>query len=258
MSILDTEDEENIPSLGDTDGSVREADPGISTKGEAQEERRKEGRRATDQPVALPDDAPSTGTVDGLSTEPPSFPGGVLVDSPIEQLTLEQKLLSSLRGKRVIESPSKAGGNYYRSRLVLEPDGNTEPLLSLMASLKFPGWDRKVLRAYWVDANPTNETFSNVGLATIPGRVKPGRARGNQYGAPSGSKEYWKKYREQNKDKLSAYYKTRRAVNRIERERYREIMSGRTVAGTPERIEAVQESRLDDIFQMVKEEKAKP
>jgi hypothetical protein len=102
---------------------------------------------------------------------------------------------------------------FKMSRLAVLVDGSTIPVLDLLAKKKFGTWEEDQF-PFWVDGDRTNETLSNVGLAT-KASSGAGRTR-SALGVPAGTKEYMKLWRERNKEKVKAaqtkYTEKRRAV----------------------------------------------
>jgi hypothetical protein len=102
---------------------------------------------------------------------------------------------------------------YTASRLAVLQDGSTMPVLQLLAERKFGKWEEEYF-PFWVDGNRRNETLGNVDLATRASRVaKRARRARNSFGVPAGTKEYMKKWRAANKDKVrtaQSQYATRR------------------------------------------------
>jgi hypothetical protein len=74
-----------------------------------------------------------------------------------------------------------------------------------LAKTKWPGVDLSALKLYWLDANMENERLDNIGILMgqpTPEPAKRGKPAGNKYGAPAGTPEYYRAWRESNRDKL--------------------------------------------------------
>jgi hypothetical protein len=103
---------------------------------------------------------------------------------------------------------------YTASRLAVLPDGTTVPVLFLLAKQKFGTWPEEQF-PFWKDGDRTNEMLGNVELATRATRPKRGTQK-NKFGVPAGSKEYMKRYREENRERVrdsqKRYTLKRRAV----------------------------------------------
>ena len=93
---------------------------------------------------------------------------------------------------------------YTTSRLVIQPDGTTVPVLRLLALEKFGPWQEIEFEPIWKDGNWTNETWGNVMLLE---RLSEVRDRRSTYGVPAGTPEYYRRYRKANKDKVAAAQK---------------------------------------------------
>jgi hypothetical protein len=93
------------------------------------------------------------------------------------------------------------------SRLAILADGTTAPVLLLLGRKRYVKITREQV-LYWIDGDPSNETLANVGLAT---RSATGRRPRSSYGAPSGTREYMKAWREKNGERVRAAQKRWRA-----------------------------------------------
>lgn len=90
---------------------------------------------------------------------------------------------------------------YRRSRLAILNDGTTMPVLELLAREKFMKWEEDQF-PFWVDGDYHHEVPENVGLAT---RSSNGETRQrSSLGVPAGTKEYMKRWRERNKERVQA------------------------------------------------------
>lgn len=111
-------------------------------------------------------------------------------------------------GERKLVEPLSYRKQWTASRLVLMDDGTTTPLLTLLAEAKFGPWDPKTHIAVWTDKNCTNESPDNVSLVELSS-IGSGRGRMSKFGIPSGTKEYFRRYAQENREKLREYRKTR-------------------------------------------------
>jgi hypothetical protein len=108
-------------------------------------------------------------------------------------------------GDRPLIDPPRLRRTWSNSRLVIQEDGSTIPLLHILAEHKFGPWDASSQRPFWKDMDWTNECLDNVALTGVFGS-RPQRPK-NTSGFPSGSPEYYKWYRTQNKDKVRQWAK---------------------------------------------------
>src|SRR5262245_44696420 len=122
------------------------------------------------------------------------------------------KHAEKLIGTRKVIFPLASNPNAREwSRLVVMDDGVPEPILHLLAKTLNPGWDPRKQIAYWKDANPTNDAITNVGFADIDlHRRKPKASRYGKAGTP----EYYKAYREHNRERLNDYHRSHGARQR--------------------------------------------
>jgi len=104
---------------------------------------------------------------------------------------------------------------YTASRLAVLKDGSTRPVLLLLAERKFGTWPEEKF-PFWLDGDRTNETLENVDLATRPSRptAPSGKRAKNPYGAPAGSREYMRRWRTANRERVNASQKTYAANRR--------------------------------------------
>ena len=99
--------------------------------------------------------------------------------------------------------PLSRRSTFRSSRLAVLHDGSTTPVLELLARRKFPsGWSEEQF-PFWLDGDRTNETLENVGLATRASTGRSGRQR-SALGVPSGTKEYMRRWREANRERVHA------------------------------------------------------
>lgn len=122
----------------------------------------------------------------------------------------EVRQLVEREGLELFDPPSWRK-QWTASRIVRTREGFTLPLLWFLAERKFGAWDPKEWIMYWKDKDAQNESLENVERT----KAKTERqTRVNPFGAPSGSPEYMKAYREQNRDKVRAYHRKRYAKSR--------------------------------------------
>jgi len=92
------------------------------------------------------------------------------------------------------------------SRLAVLKDGTTAPVLALLCERKFGAKLPEGKHPFWMDGNYRNELLSNVDLATAP-TLKRERPTPNRFGVPSGSREYMRRWREENRENVRAAQK---------------------------------------------------
>jgi hypothetical protein len=135
--------------------------------------------------------------------------GGIMSE---KELTLpEVGALLQAEYTQVLEPVSRRR-TWTTSRLGVRRDGSVEPVLLLLARLKYGTWDPEVQYPYWRDKNWQNETWENVVLADMQARRR--HTSMNPYGVPSNTPEYWVRYRERNAEKLREYHRKRYERNR--------------------------------------------
>jgi hypothetical protein len=117
--------------------------------------------------------------------------------------------------KRGFAEPVAKRSAYTTSRLAVLEDGTTKPVLLLLAAKRFGEWDGETHFPFWLDGDYLNETCENVGLATRPHRAPQKRLPRSAYGAPAGSREYMRAYRERNRQRIR---ETQRVYNAKRRE----------------------------------------
>ena len=105
---------------------------------------------------------------------------------------------------RIVPPISLTGSKYYRSRLIVNEDGTTTPVLVYLAQRRYGGYNIKTHRPFWIDGDFTHEEEENVGLVEVGVDASP-RPRRSSYGVPSGTLEYQRKYREANRERLRGY-----------------------------------------------------
>jgi len=113
------------------------------------------------------------------------------------------EVLQLVAGREVLDAPSYKK-LWTASRLIRLDDGSTLPLLWIIAEAKFGPFDPKTHMPFWKDKLCTNESFENVELLEISSEH---RTRQNPYGVPAGTREYMKRYRAANKEKVKGYHK---------------------------------------------------
>lgn len=107
-----------------------------------------------------------------------------------------------LEGKKIIDPP-RLRRTWQNSRLVIQEDGTTLPVLHVLAEHLFGPWDPHTHYPVWKDMDWTNESLENVQLASRFGS-RPKRPK-NASGFPSGTPEYHKWYRTQHPEKQKEY-----------------------------------------------------
>jgi hypothetical protein len=131
------------------------------------------------------------------------------------------KVISLIGGRQLLE-PRAYRSKWHTSQLVVMEDGSTLPLLWLIASDKFGPWDPDTLTPYWINGDYTNANHDNVELSNKPAER---RSRNTSYGAPAGTKEYYRAYNMKNRDKQNAYQRRRYQKIRQERIELRNLKS---------------------------------
>lgn len=128
-------------------------------------------------------------------------PGEATRSVPKELPTVEEVLA---RYASVMQPVNPSSKSWSSSRLCLGNDGTIISVLQVLAKEKYgEHYDPELHLAYWADKDWTHETWGNVRIAT---RNRGNIRRGNPYGAPSGTKEYWKAYREKNAERVKGYH----------------------------------------------------
>ena len=128
----------------------------------------------------------------------------------------DERVAAVLSGKKVLDPISKRK-KYTTSRLVIQPDGTTVPVLRLVALEKFGPWSEVEWEPIWVDGDWTNETWDNVKLIE---RLVETKSRNSRYGVPAGTPEYYRRYRKANKDKVA---RAQKKYNDRKRDALREL-----------------------------------
>jgi len=146
---------------------------------------------------------------------------------------------------RPVREPLGKAKQWTRSRLVTTDVGDI-PLLYLIAKEVFGDLLTDDVIPYWRDKDWTNESMDNVALMKLPSaKVK------SKYGAPAGSPEYQRMYRQEHKAKLNAYHRERGRTIRAEAKAYREAQTNVVQAVRPDIATAVSEG--EDLFAKLKE-----
>lgn len=146
-------------------------------------------------------------------------------------------------GRQIITPSSTHASAWTWSRLVVMDDGLPMPILTLLAREVFPEWDPKIQHAFWKDHDPTNESGANIGFADVEFRRKRSKPA---LGMKSGTKEYWKKYRQLHADRLKTYHKERAVKQRQFAKAYEEAIARGEV-----QTDTIAEVGLEDIFESV-------
>ena len=158
----------------------------------------------------------------------------------------DERVKVLLQDKRVLPPISKRK-KYTTSRLVVQPDGTTVPVLRLVALEKYGPWKEIEHEPIWIDGNWENESWDNVALMERPAEASSGR---NKYGVPAGTPEYYRRYRAANKDKVAAaqkrYNDRKRDALRELRRRAQDQTDIQTDTG-PSVLEAEGMELLDDL-----------
>jgi hypothetical protein len=115
----------------------------------------------------------------------------------------DERVKVLLEFKKVLD-PMNKRKKYTTSRLVVQPDGTTVPVLRLIALEKFGPWEEAAYVPIWKDGDWENETWPNVILLE---RLSETRDRRSTYGVPAGTPEYYRRYRKANKAKIAAAQK---------------------------------------------------
>lgn len=114
-----------------------------------------------------------------------------------------EQFVLDLAAKGFVDPLTKRSA-FKMTRLAVLTDGTTKPVLDILAERRFTTWDEDQF-PFWIDGDMTNETLVNVGLAT---RSSNGTRRvRSSFGVPAGTKEYMKKWRAANKDRVKASQK---------------------------------------------------
>ena len=149
----------------------------------------------------------------------------------------DERVATLLAEKRILE-PINKRKKYTTSRLVVQPDGTTVPVLRLIALEKFGQRTEAEYAPIWKDGDWTNESWDNVVLME---RVSETRDKRSSYGVPAGTPEYYRRYRKANKDKIAAAQKRYNARKRDALRAMKEIEAKRgdsVVQSGPSALEA--------------------
>ena len=149
----------------------------------------------------------------------------------------DERVATLLHERRILE-PINKRKKYTTSRLVVQPDGTTVPVLRLIALEKFGQWTEAEYEPIWKDGDWTNESWDNVVLME---RVSETRDKRSSYGVPAGTPEYYRRYRKANKDKIAAAQKRYNARKRDALRAMKEIEAKRgdsVVQSGPSALEA--------------------
>jgi hypothetical protein len=133
-----------------------------------------------------------------------------------------------LLGKYTLLGPMSRRSQWTKSRLVVLEDGTTMPVLQVLAREKFGTWDEKEKRPFWKDKDWTNETVDNVELVEVTEHRHAGRAK-SQFGVPSNTKAYHKKWREANPKRTREASRRYHERQKLLAEAARTIVDGTTV-----------------------------
>ena len=165
-------------------------------------------------------------------------------------------VLSLAKGRKIIDPPMKRR-TWENSRLFVNEDNTTTPVLVELAHYKFGPWDPKEHYPVWKDKDFCNESPDNIALIE---RQSYGPRKSNPYGVPAGTREYWKKYRAANQDRMreirrAAYHRQKEERKKLkdleeENKRLREMASGEARPTTAESLNA----KLQDIIGAPNEE----
>jgi hypothetical protein len=106
------------------------------------------------------------------------------------------------------------------SRIGLLPDRSLRPILDTLALEKYGHYDRDTWQAYYRDKNWANEVYANVDLMLKRGSIYTKHSMFP--GVPSGTPEYWRRYRELNRETVNKYHKAAAARHRSKMKRIEE------------------------------------
>lgn len=124
---------------------------------------------------------------------------------------------------KIIDPPNKRR-KWTTSRIGFLRDGTPEPVLHVLARERYIGLDLRDHMVFWIDGCWENETWENVG---VTGKAKGQRQVKNTIGVPSGTPEYWRRYRQIHAEKVKRYQAQARASMREKIERVREAEAER-------------------------------
>ena len=164
---------------------------------------------------------------------------------------VSEEFLSAFR----LLDPVTKRRRYVTSRLAVMTDGTTVPVLRLLARERFGEWDEKAFFPFWTDGDWRNETFVNVELCAV------GKERElSAYGVPAGTKEYFQRYREANRDKVQSAQRTYR---RKRQEAFRSVKAALSAlpespAPAPVVIDPDEPSILKELERLVEPNKTQP
>lgn len=158
------------------------------------------------------------------------------------------EVVALVAGAEVVLPPSTRSP-WTRSRIVLLPEGPV-PLLAMIAMKKFGQWNAVEQFPYWKDKNWTNESLDNVEM-TDTDQMLNRQTKVSQFGIPSGTAEYARKYRDKHRERLNNYQKTRYKAMADVKKRY---ASGELTLHThiPEPMTQRLASSLDEILEMAR------
>lgn len=106
-------------------------------------------------------------------------------------------------GERRMLMPPTSRKTWTNSRLVVTGEGETTPLLVLLAEHKFGPWDPKLWFPVWADKDWRNESLDNVRL--VEKAIPRERAQKNDSGYPAGTAGYYKHYRKKNPERVKKW-----------------------------------------------------
>jgi hypothetical protein len=159
----------------------------------------------------------------------------------------DEQTRALLEGKRILD-PLNKRKKYTTSRLVVQPDGTTVPVLRLIALEKFGPWKEVEYEPIWTDGDWTNETWTNVSLLE---RLAEVRDRRSTYGVPAGTPEYYRRYRKANRDKVAAAQKRYNARKRDALRAAKAVVEGQETAiaaAGPSALEAEGQDLLNELM----------
>jgi hypothetical protein len=138
-------------------------------------------------------------------------------------------------GDKKIIDPPRIRKTWSNSRLVIQEDGSTVPLLHVLAERVFGPWDPSTHYPVWADMDWCNESPENVKLIarTLSTRHRPK----NETGFPAGSAEYFREYRKRNPERVREWrkkqYHSRKGAHTRLKELEAENERLRAAAGLP-------------------------
>lgn len=112
---------------------------------------------------------------------------------------------------RIVDPPNRRR-KWTTSRVGVLADGTPESILQVLGRERYGSLDLREYMVYWIDGCWENETWENVGITV---KAKGTRQVRNGIGVPSGTPEYWKRYREINKARVKAFQAKSREKMRI-------------------------------------------